>query len=119
MIRKIKFRAWDEQERFWIPDGEFVILSDGRVSVLEYMNRDNWLVDGPIKLMQYTGLKDGNGIEIYEGDWLEDNFGNGYLVEWSGIGWDPFCSNLNDAHDSIRYKVVGNLYEKEEEKCQQ
>lgn len=66
MNREIKFRAWHEKRRIMLEYGsvmsfhQFLITPDGLVY-------DKGVLQ-PITLMQYTGLKDKNGREIYEGD---------------------------------------------------
>jgi uncharacterized phage protein (TIGR01671 family) len=60
IMREIKFRVWNKDEKRFLNDVEsgFFTLND-----MKY--------DDPHIFMQYTGLKDKNGIEIYEGDVLE------------------------------------------------
>ena len=85
-MREYKFRAWDkENESMIYPKG---ILFDGRVvnfgcGVLEAFEG--------YEIMQYTGLKDKNGKEIYEGDKLEATLAEGVkgfydFVEGSDAG---------------------------------
>lgn len=57
-MREIKFRAWDEENQC-IVDG-FTLNSKGTID-------RNWYTN----LMQYTGLKDKNGKEVFEGDIIE------------------------------------------------
>lgn len=63
-MREIKFRVWDKALNCWYHSPQLVIRPySGKVS-------DGSTVPN-VELMQYTGLKDKNGKEIYEGDIVE------------------------------------------------
>jgi uncharacterized phage protein (TIGR01671 family) len=90
-MREIKFRAWDKQRRIMIynvfvenndNDG-FVTFWDDDFSMFE----KNYLPFSDVDVMQYTGLKDKNGREIYE--FMEIN--NKYKVEYK-----PSCYVLTN-----------------------
>lgn len=64
MSREIKFRAWGNNIKEYMSqsfDGEVEITNVTRI-LGDLINQGNWVVE------QYTGLKDKNGKEIYEGD---------------------------------------------------
>ena len=75
-----------------------------------------------IKLMQYTGLKDRNGKEIYEGDIRKGDWVSGLQEgEYSGIQvmkWDETnaCFGWEGQYipDFIKVEVIGNIYENPE-----
>ena len=62
-MREIKFRAWDNKQNKMRNDG-FSIYYDGSIQFADSIESKDFI------LMQYTGLKDKNGKEIYEGDIL-------------------------------------------------
>jgi uncharacterized phage protein (TIGR01671 family) len=91
-MRPIKFRAICiddcEFKGKWIYGFGVFNWEDDDVTKAElYSTNGNYLVD-PETVMQYTGLQDKNGKEIYEGDILEDCYSsNVYEVVWNGDCW--------------------------------
>lgn len=139
MSRMLKFRAWNKNEHRMIYADEAVrsrdLLAIGLHGLPIAVDRDSfkndeitgWNVDHVFEIMQYTGLKDKHGRDIYEGDIAvtENDQEKGYLVEgqYRGVvtydekaafyikqphdAYTPLLSNL--AIKSI--EVLGNIYE--------
>lgn len=100
--RIYKFRAWDnlnkEMKLAWHP--RFKV--DGYIT--EVLQDDI--------LMQFSGLKDKNEKEVYEGDIVTDMQGDKRIVEWSSNGF--WCSYPNGDHywpNKDYLEIIGNIYE--------
>lgn len=130
MTRQIKFRAWNTRKPF-IDEAlnemvEFELTDmDGN-----YICVSGTYLEGEYVLMQFTGLLDSNGKEIYEGDILSSEYESigskrdCHPVEWneSGGSWSvnhsindcckPWRGNLGDHHRSE--EIIGNIYENPE-----
>lgn len=121
MEREIKFRAWDNEHKEWIHTFRFGLNLEGSLTDnnLDKIPHLYWTGKGSrFTLNQYTGLKDKNGEEIYEGDIIhhgqeetegEKNeviFQNGeFGMKWQSQSlWHILC-------DSHFCEVIGNIYE--------
>ena len=107
-MREIKFRAWDKEIKCMIKNP---------------LNFPEWYPTN--ELMQYTGLKDKNGKEIYDGDIL--NMFPGFGCEWKPrivtvtyrpasfwVDFDFGCQSfILDDHD-CSFEVIGNIHQNPE-----
>lgn len=115
-MREIKFRAWNDIDKMLIDWGVL------RASPVFFMN----IIKGKArhhKLMQFTGLTDVNGVEIYEGDIVSDHVGIGQVKYSDKHGAFRVCYGDGMAKWFIDYflkgeresiKVIGNIHENPE-----
>lgn len=124
-MREIKFRAWDNENNQML-DVQELNFEDcfygGEMKIKTTMYND-YFDNKEMPLMQYTGLHDKNGKEIYEGDilqidieraWVMWNERYGYF-ELAPIGDYYFDSNvIGQAIEYTDATVIGNIYENKE-----
>lgn len=115
MTREIKFRAWSKNENKFVDD--FII--DRLGNEYQYNKCEFWGDDRDVVVMQYTGLKDKNDEEIYEGDIVRryiNSRGKMYKSNFERniipVVFENFAWNIRKQTD--RLEIIGNIYENPE-----
>lgn len=117
-MREIKFRAWDKKNKYMSGEKNwyFGIENDGSIEIYNCFSNKNPTKKENIIIMQFTGLLDKNGKEIYEGDVIKhadpEMEDDGGQVVWedaiAGFTYGGECSSFPEK--SWRYEVIGNIY---------
>ena len=125
MNRKIKYRAWLKEEKKMV-NVETIDFTDKSMQYLEkneiidaYLLRR--IIFDDVELMQYTGIKDKNGKEIYEGDIVlidKTNILHKTVVKFKHgafiadiIGDNDYIYLFHFGFNKDDFEVVGNIYE--------
>lgn len=118
-MRKIKFRAWDKENEKMMKVSS-LHLENKEISVKENGTFHLFRMQD---LMQYTGLKDKNGKEIYEGDIVLIKLDETSTWHKTVVGFKKgaFIANLIDKEDYVYifhhgftgddFEIIGNVYE--------
>ena len=123
-MKTIKFRSWDKKNKLMIifdrPNYPMNTMALSFMS--DHFSKTGKPVGKLSELMQYTGLKDKKGKEIYEGDILADSHKNPCIgeVRWKGYKWD--CGTDEDIDndetpiitETGAIEIIGNIYENPE-----
>ena len=125
-MKEIKYRAWDTEKEV-MAEVLSINLSDGEVRMMDEECRV-WSAPAPYvcRLMQYIGLKDKNGKEIYDSDIVKVTWGSGKIVFYEvkyceSLGYHYLRDTKNKEDDDIiciydysQMDVIGNVFDNPE-----
>lgn len=100
-MREIKFRVFDK-----ISKQMYRWSQIASISLIDF-NKEHY------ELMQFTGLTDKNGVEIYEGDIVNSSyFKKGIVVFWENGWYFEVSGNSHHSFNTARhsFEIIGNIH---------
>ena len=129
---KHKFRAWHIHRQIMcevirIDFEQEIVTLDLETDDDEYYWMETDWNFSDVEIMQYTGCRDKNGIEIYEGDVIKDKYDKIWLVQWyvgafvitnkipdSDGQTSTYSHFSNVSNHHFYFEVIGNMWENPE-----